>query len=378
MVVNRQLLIRKTGRIIPMHIRCTALMFLSLTLRSSTVAFCPKRNLASLLGPRTFSAFSATTTANMPQYWNREESMPKTLSKDKPITQQAKIISLSIEDDPANVALHKGDLPEGSSLLAIGATIDEFDIQKLQEEKPNVLFVSHPLARKPLGDLLNALPSIEWVHARSAGIDFVTSDALTEANKRVVITNNKGSFSSTLSEYTMMACSYFAKDLPRLLKQKNNRNWEKYSVKELRGATLGIIGYGDIGRAVARLASAYGMKIVALRRNPEKSPKDPFCDIVYANDKDSMNKLFSESDYVLCSAPLTPETKGMITKEQFDVAKKDACFINVGRGPIVDEDALIDALKTGKIKGAGLDVFAMEPLPESSELWGLDNVLLSP
>jgi phosphoglycerate dehydrogenase-like enzyme len=334
--------------------------------------------LASLLGPRTFSAFSATTTANMPQYWNREESMPKTLSKDKPITQQAKIISLSIEDDPANVALHQGDLPEGSSLLAIGATIDEFDIQKLQEEKPNVLFVSHPLARKPLGDLLNALPSIEWVHARSAGIDFVTSDALTEANKRVVITNNKGSFSSTLSEYTMMACSYFAKDLPRLLKQKNNRNWEKYSVKELRGATLGIIGYGDIGRAVARLASAYGMKIVALRRNPEKSPKDPFCDIVYANDKDSMNKLFSESDYVLCSAPLTPETKGMITKEQFDVAKKDACFINVGRGPIVDEDALIDALKTGKIKGAGLDVFAMEPLPESSELWGLDNVLLSP
>ena len=175
-----------------------------------------------------------------------------------------------------------------------------------------------------------------------------------------------------------MACAYFAKDLPRLLKQKNNRNWEKYSVLEIRGATLGIIGYGDIGRAAARLAKAYGMKVIALRRNPDRSSGDPYCDVVYGNDKESMNKLFAESDYVLCSAPLTPETKGMITKEQFDAAKKDCCFINVGRGPIVDEDALVAALKSGKIKGAGLDVFTMEPLPESSELWALDNVLLSP
>eukprot|EP00547_Thalassionema_nitzschioides_P003308 CAMPEP_0194220072 /NCGR_PEP_ID=MMETSP0156-20130528/27391_1 /TAXON_ID=33649 /ORGANISM="Thalassionema nitzschioides, Strain L26-B" /LENGTH=355 /DNA_ID=CAMNT_0038949947 /DNA_START=75 /DNA_END=1142 /DNA_ORIENTATION=- len=314
----------------------------------------------------------------MSQYWNREESIQGNFSKDKTISRAAKVISLSSADDPANCPLHKGVLPEGSSLLAIGTTVDEFDITALKVHKPNVLFVSHPMSRKPLVELLGSLPSIEWVHARSAGIDFVTSDALTEFNKKVIITNAKGTFSSTLAEYAMMACAYFAKDLPRLLKQKSDSNWEKYSVKELRGATLGIIGYGDIGRATAKLANAYGMKVVALRKNPEASSKDPFCDVVYGSDKDSMNKLFSESDYVLCSLPLTPQTKGMITKEQFDIAKEDACFINVGRGPIVDEDAMIEALKTGKLKGAGLDVFAVEPLPHSSELWKLDNVLLSP
>jgi phosphoglycerate dehydrogenase-like enzyme len=225
---------------------------------------------------------------------------------------------------------------------------------------------------------LKLLPSIEWVHCRSAGIDFVTSDALSEANSRVKITNAKGSFSSTLAEYTMLACAYFSKDLPRLLKQKNDRNWEKYPVKEIRGSTLGIVGYGDIGRAAAKLATCYGMKVLALRRNPDLSKTDPFCDVVFGNDKASLNQLFAESDYVLCSAPLTPETKGLIGKEQFENAKDDLVFINVGRGPIVNEDAMIDALKAGTIKGAGLDVFSMEPLSESSELWDLDNVLLSP
>lgn len=176
----------------------------------------------------------------------------------------------------------------------------------------------------------------------------------------------------------MMACAYFAKDLPRLLRQTKAKNWEKYSVKELRGSTMGIVGYGDIGQAAAKLAKVYGMNIIALRRNPQRTQMDQFCDAVYGNDKESLNRLFSESDYVLCSAPLTPETKGMIGKEQFDSAKKGAVFINVGRGAIVDEDALIDALKDGSLKGAGLDVFATEPLPVESELWNLQNVLMSP
>jgi phosphoglycerate dehydrogenase-like enzyme len=232
-------------------------------------------------------------------------------------------------------------------------------------------------ARQPLAELLQTFPSIEWIHTISAGIDFVTSDTLANAHG-VTVTNAKGMFSSTLAEYTMMACAYFAKDLPRLLRQKGAASWDKYTVLELRGATFGIVGYGDIGRAAARLASAYGMKVVALRRNPEKTQDDPLVDIVYGNDTESLNRLFAESDYILCAAPLTPETRGMIGKEQFDNAKKDAVFINVGRGPIVDEDAMIDALKDGRLKGAGLDVVAVEPLPKESELWRLDNVLLSP
>lgn len=172
-----------------------------------------------------------------------------------------------------------------------------------------------------------------------------------------------------------MACSYFAKNVPRLQRQKQDKNWEKYSVLEIRGATLGIIGFGDIGRACAKLANAYGMRVVALRRTPRE---DPLCDAVYSNTKDNLHKLMGESDYILCSAPLTEETRGMIDEEALEHAKKDAVFINVGRGPIVDENALIEALKNGKLKGAALDVFETEPLPTSSELWELPNVLISP
>lgn len=172
------------------------------------------------------------------------------------------------------------------------------------------------------------------------------------------------------------ACSYFAKDLPRLLRNKSNKNWEKYPILELRGATFGVVGFGDIGRASAKLAKAYGMRIIALRRHPQP---DPLCDAVYGNDKASLNQLFAESDYILCAAPLTSDTRGLIGREQFEHAKQGSIFINVGRGPVVDEEALIEALVSGKrLRGAALDVMATEPLPKDSPLWEMDNVLLSP
>jgi phosphoglycerate dehydrogenase-like enzyme len=168
-----------------------------------------------------------------------------------------------------------------------------------------------------------------------------------------------------------------AKDLPRLLRNKEATNWEKYPVLELRGATMGVVGYGDIGKAAARLAYAYGMKVQALKRRPA-SEKDPIVDVMYGNSKEELLKLFASCDYIICAMPLTPETRGMIGKAEFDAAKKGAVFVNVGRGPIVDEEALIAALKDGRLKGGGLDVFATEPLSAESPLWTMDNVLLSP
>jgi phosphoglycerate dehydrogenase-like enzyme len=141
------------------------------------------------------------------------------------------------------------------------------------------------MARQPLAELLQTFPSMEWILSTSEGIDFVTSDTLVNADG-VTVTNAKGMFKSTLAEYTMMACAYFAKDVPRLLRQKGAAQWARCSVLELRGSTLGVVGYGDIGRAAARLASAYGMKVVALRRNPEKTQDDPLVDVVYGNDKE--------------------------------------------------------------------------------------------
>jgi phosphoglycerate dehydrogenase-like enzyme len=310
-------------------------------------------------------------------YWNREDYASRSFPTDTPITKEARIVALATPGDPSNAPLD--NLPAGARVLAIGRTLEELDLEMLQGEKANVIYVSPGPVRETLASLMDALePSLEWIHTRTAGIDYLMSDSIRNSSDRVQMTNAKGAFSSTLAEYALMACAYFAKDLPRLLQNKKSKHWKKYSVLELRGATMGIVGYGDIGRAVAKLAKVYGMRVIALRRNPDKATDDPYCDVVYGNDRESLNKLFSESDYVLCSAPLTDETKGMIGKDQFDSAKEDAVFINVGRGPIVDEVELIEALKDGRLKGAGLDVFTVEPLPEESELWTLENVLLSP
>ena len=120
------------------------------------------------------------------------------------------------------------------------------------------------------------------------------------------------------------------------------------------------------------------MTVKALRRNVDRSKDDPFCDEVYPSDQKSLNRLFKECDYILCAAPLTEQTRNLIGKEAVDHGDENTVFINVGRGPIVDENALIDALQNGKLKGAALDVFAVEPLPKDSMLWDLDNVLISP
>ena len=358
----------------------------------------------SRLSSSSSSSFSTSSSydpiSSSYKYFNREEyntarkkGKYNYLIKISPesIQQDAKILNLSDPNDEANESLVNGgqNLPYGSKVLKTGMTLEDLEISN--GDLPNVLFVSPSCvkARVQLPLVLERYPSIQWVHVRSAGIDFVVSDELTTLitnsydkkhnnQNPIRVTNAKGQFSSSLAEYTMMACSYFAKDIPRLFKQKQNKQWIKYNVQELRGKTLGIVGYGDIGRACAKLAYMYGMKIVALRRNPKLSMNDPYCEVVYGTDKASLNKLMSESDYIVCSAPSTVETRGMVNAEAFECVKEDAVFINLGRGPVVDEEALLKALKGGRLKGAALDVFKEEPLPENNELWDLDNVLLSP
>ena len=313
------------------------------------------------------------------------DTIMSSLSLPNNIQKPAKIISLSIATDPNNDPLHKDPLPAGAELLQIGATLSDFDLPLLQQQQVNTVFVSHPQAREPLAQLLQALPSIEWIHTRSAGIDFCHSSALVTW-KNGIMTNAKGQFSSTLAEYTLAACSYFAKDFARLRQSQHDKNWDPYPVQELRGATMGIVGYGDIGRTTAKLAKAYGMKVVGLRRRRPAAAADEYAD-EYADEmldasNASFHKVFAESDYILCAMPLTSATRGMIGAELLAVAKKGSVFINVGRGPVVDEEALIAALQldnnSRRLKGAALDVFAVEPLPLASPLWELDNVLLSP
>lgn len=319
------------------------------------------------------------------KFWNREEStsgqaqMVLDMSPES-IQKEARILCLAADDDEANMPLTSGKLPFGSRLLHVGSQSTDF-ADELASESPNVLFVSPscPHARLILPLVLAKFPTIEWIHVRSAGIDFLESDELPYVGKKgIMMTNAKGQFSSSLAEFVMMACSYFAKDIPRLLKNKRDKVWDEFEIEELRGKTMGIVGYGDIGRATAKLASTFGMKIIALRRNPEKSELDPICDEVLGTGRLALQKLMSVSDFVVCSAPSTVETRGMVDGDAFKASKQNQVFINLGRGPVVEEDALLNALNTGILRGAALDVFATEPLPIDNPLWEMDNVLISP
>ncbi len=190
------------------------------------------------------------------------------------------------------------------------------------------------------------------------------------------LTNARGVFSASLGEFVMAAVLFFAKDFPRMRRSQAARTWDPFDVDWAQGKTLGIVGYGDIGRAAAERARAFGMKILALRRNLDAARQDPLVDEAIPLERRA--DLMARSDYVVVAAPLTPETRGLVGPAEIAAMKPTGVLINVGRGPIVDEAALLAALQAGRIRGAALDVFDTEPLPKEHAFYGLDNVLLSP
>lgn len=219
------------------------------------------------------------------------------------------------------------------------------------------------------------MPLLSWIHSITAGVDHIMCPAISE-NKSIVLTNAKGIYSAALAEYTMGAIFYFAKDIPRLLKQKEERRWDRYCMEDIGGKTMGIVGYGDIGRACAKLAKAYNMNVIGTRKRPQLSISDNLIDKIYG--MEDLSKVVSLSDYLVIATPLTDETYQLINETTFSYSKKNQIVINIGRGPVIDEDALIAALQSGLLKGAALDVFMTEPLPSNSPLWELPNVLISP
>lgn len=220
-----------------------------------------------------------------------------------------------------------------------------------------------------------ALTGLRWVHSASAGLEHLLFPALVQA-AGVQLTNAKGVYSHSLAEYAVFCMKYFALDFPRVLRAKADGRWDPFTVEELRGKTLGVFGYGDIGRACAGLGKAQGMRVIALRRSPEKSRGDPLLD--EALGPEALCELAARSDYLLCATPHTPATDKIVSGEVIAAMPAHAVFVNVGRGKCVDEAALIAALREGRIKGAALDVFETEPLPPGHVLFGLDNVLLTP
>ncbi|MGI8991193.1 MAG: D-2-hydroxyacid dehydrogenase [Bryobacteraceae bacterium] len=217
-------------------------------------------------------------------------------------------------------------------------------------------------------------PRIEWVHSRSAGLDGKLFPALVESP--VPLTNGRGVFSQSLGEFVIAAALFFAKDLRRMLRSQAEGRWDPFDIEEISGRTMGIVGYGDIGRAAARRAHALGMKVLALRRRPELSRGDECVAEVFAWERKL--EMLPRCDYVVAAAPLTAETKSMIGAPEFAVMKRSAVVMNVGRGPVIDEPAMIQALQEKRIKGAALDVFDTEPLPAGHPFYRMENVLMSP
>ena len=168
---------------------------------------------------------------------------------------------------------------------------------------------------------------------------------------------------------------YFAKDFRRMILNQEAGRWEQFEVEAIAGQTVGIVGYGNIGRAVASRAHALGMRVLANKRHPPETA-DPLIDRYYRPQE--LHEMLARCDYVVVTAPLTEETRHLISDGEFAAMKATAVVVNVGRGPVVDEAALLRALETKQIKGAALDVFEQEPLPAQDALYGMENVLLSP
>jgi phosphoglycerate dehydrogenase-like enzyme len=261
------------------------------------------------------------------------------------------------------------ELPSDVSYV-VGNTVEA--LGGIAEQADAILYCMGP--GLPLEKVWNMAPRVQWVHSLSAGLESILFPAL--ADSTVPMTNGRGVFKESLGEFTVAGILHFAKDLRRMMNNQTAGRWEQFDVEMVAGKTLGVIGYGEIGRAAAVRAHALGMKIHVIRRRPQLSEEDPIVEKSFTVAQ--RGEMMAGVDYLLVAAPLTAESKGLVGEAELARMKPSAVVINVGRGPVIDEAALVAALQQGRIKGAVLDVFDKEPLPEGHPFWGLENVLLSP
>lgn len=243
--------------------------------------------------------------------------------------------------------------------------------------------------------LLARTPRLAWVHSATAGVERVLTPA--SRKRDLVITNARGVFSRPIAEYVLMMILAVSRRLPQLLELQRERTWQPLEGAELGDVTVGIVGMGSIGRAVATLATAFGSRVIATRRRSEvgaaaapdgerardgsggsgdSSGDELVVDRILG--PDGLPELLAESDFVVLAAPLTAATEGLIDGPALEAMKPGAWLINVARGRLVDERALLRALREGRIGGAVLDTFRDEPLPASSPFYDLDNVIVTP
>jgi len=225
-----------------------------------------------------------------------------------------------------------------------------------------------------LDHVVSRSPRLRWVHSASAGVDRISTPLVRE--RGLTVTNARGVFSRPIAEYVVMMSLAIARRLPGLLELQRERTWQPLRGRELSELTIGIIGYGSIGREVARLLEPFGSRIMATRRHPERGSGE--APNVELHGLDRLDEVLRQSDIVVVAAPLTEATAGLIGAEQLGEMREDAWIINIARGRLIDEHALRRALDAGWIGGAVLDVFSEEPLSPESPLYRTPNLIITP
>jgi phosphoglycerate dehydrogenase-like enzyme len=257
---------------------------------------------------------------------------------------------------------------------------DESEVAGARETLEPILRETEVLLSNPIvpDNVLARAPGLKWVQLTSAGADRLIDSPLV---RQITVTTASGIHAIPISEYVIGAMIAFAKGFPRSFRSQVDHKWQAFLPVELAGATVAVLGLGAIGGRVAQLAKALEMRVLAMRRSAQRRMTgaecgQPFVDEMFPPAE--LHAVLAESDYVVLSVPLTPESRHMIGEAELAVMKPNAVIVNIARGAVIDQEALIRALKAHRIGGAALDVTDPEPLPAESELWDLENVMITP
>ncbi|AVR00857.1 hydroxyacid dehydrogenase [Oceanobacillus iheyensis] len=245
------------------------------------------------------------------------------------------------------------------------------DTDELQEDLKDAEVILH--WKKAIEQtVLEQNNDLKWVQTWSAGVNNLPLEQLSEHN--VSITSANGVHAYPISETIFALMLGLTRKIHTYVRQQQQKQWEHADLKlEIHEKTIGVLGVGAIGLETAKIAKAFGMKVLGVRHSGKSTD---YVDEMYTPDQ--LSDVLPQCDVVVITLPLTDETTNLFGKEQFEQMKNSSILINIGRGPIVKENELVDALQSGVIAGAGLDVFATEPLPEDSPLWDMENVIVTP
>ncbi|CAN5809250.1 D-2-hydroxyacid dehydrogenase [soil metagenome] len=235
-----------------------------------------------------------------------------------------------------------------------------------------------PLPRGSFDRLLARCPELKWVHSATAGVERVLTPAALD--RGLAITNARGVFSDPIAEYVLMMILAVSRRLPQLLELQRERTWQPLESTELADVTVGVVGLGSIGKRVAKLAHALGCRVVAIRRSAgtDSANEEELASLDELLPPEGLPELLAQSDFVVLALPLTRQTESLINSAMLAHVKPGSWLINVARGRLIDERALLRALREGPLGGAVLDTFRDEPLPADSILYDLPNVIVTP